>query len=78
MVITQQVKNLPEMQGTHEMQVQGSIPRLERSPGGGKWLHIPVFLIEKSHGQRGPAGYSPKGHKEPDMTEELNPLFATA
>ena len=29
----------------------------------------PVFLPEKPHGQRSLAGYSPKGHKESDMTE---------
>ena len=30
----------------------GSIPVLERSPGEGEWLPIPVFLPEKSHGQK--------------------------
>jgi len=29
----------------------------------------PVFLPEESHGQRSLVGYSPWGHKEPDMTE---------
>ena len=32
----------------------------------------PVFLPGKSHGQRSLAGYSPWGHKESDMTEQLN------
>ena len=32
----------------------------------------PVFLPGKSHGQRSLAGYSPWGHKELDMTEQLN------
>ena len=32
----------------------------------------PVFLPEKSHGQRSLAGYGPKGGKELDMTEWLN------
>ena len=31
----------------------------------------PVFLPEKSHGQRNLAGYSPKGHMELDMTEAI-------
>ena len=31
----------------------------------------PVFLNGKSHGQKSLAGYSPWGHKELDMTEEL-------
>ena len=33
-----------------------------------KWQHIPVFLPEKSHGQRSLAGYSPWGHRESDTT----------
>ena len=32
----------------------------------------PVFLPEKSHGQRILAGYSPWGHQELDTTERLN------
>ena len=33
------------------------------------WQLTPVFLPEKSHGQRSLAGYSPKGRKESDTTE---------
>ena len=47
----------------------GSIPGLGRSPGGGKWLHTPVFLTGESHGQRSLAGYSPRSRKESDTTE---------
>ena len=50
----------------------GLIPGLERLPGGGKWQPTPVFLPEKSHGQRSLVGYSPWGHKELDMTEQLS------
>ena len=32
----------------------------------------PVFLPGKSHGLRSLAGYSPWGHKESDMTEQLH------
>ena len=32
----------------------------------------PVFLPEKSYGKRSLAGYSPRGHKELDMTEWLS------
>ena len=32
----------------------------------------PVFLSEKSHGQRSLVGYSPRGHKESDMIEQLS------
>ena len=34
-----------------------------------KWQPTPLFLPEKSHGQRSPEGYSPWGHKESDTTE---------
>ena len=30
--------------------------------------HSSGFLSGKSHGERGLVGYSPRGHKEPDMT----------
>ena len=47
----------------------GSIPGLGRSPGGGQ--PSPVFLPGESHVQRSLVGYSPCGHKESDMTEQL-------
>ena len=34
-----------------------------------EWQHTPVFLPEKSHGQRRLVGYGPWGCKELDMTE---------
>ena len=46
-----------------------SIPGSGRTPGKGKWQPTPVFLPEKSHGQRSPVGYSPKGLKE--TTEQV-------
>ena len=42
----------------------GSIP-------GSAWLPTPVFLAEKSHGQRNLAGYSAWGCKESDTTEQV-------
>ena len=36
-----------------------------------EWLPTPVFLPGESHGQSSLAGYSPWGHKESDMTEQL-------
>ena len=36
-----------------------------------KWLSTPVFLPGEFYGQRSLAGYSPWGHKESDMTEQL-------
>ena len=50
------------------------------NPWGGKshWSRklqfTPVFLPGKSHGQRSLAGYSPWGHKELDMIEQLTLL----
>ena len=43
-------------------------------PGSGRpreWLSTLIFLPGESHGQRSLAGYSPWGHKESDMTEQL-------
>ena len=34
-----------------------------------KWQPTPIFLPGRFHGQRSLAGYSPLGHKEPDMTK---------
>ena len=62
------VKNSPAMQEKQEMWVQslGWEDPLEKE------MATPVFLPEKSHGQRRPAGYSPWGCKESDMTEWLS------
>ena len=38
------------------------------------WQLTPVFLPGESHGQRHLAGYSPWGHKELDMTEQLSSM----
>ena len=37
-----------------------------------KWQPTPVYLPGKSHGQRSLVCYSPWGHKELDMTEQLH------
>ena len=39
-----------------------------RSPRGGKKQPTPVFLPEKSHGQRSLESYYPWGNREPEMT----------
>ena len=46
----------------------GSIPGLERSPGGGHGNPL-EFLPGESYGQRSLEGYSPEGYKELDTTE---------
>jgi len=53
----------------------GLDPWVGEIPWRRKWQHIPVFLPEESHGQRGPVSYSPWGHKESDMTEQLTLPF---
>ena len=37
-----------------------------------KWQPTAVLLPGEAHGQRNLAGYSPWGHKELDMTEQLS------
>ena len=54
-------------------------PTLVHYPWRGKWQPTPVFLPEKSHGQRSLADYSPWGRKELDTTEWLSrssPLYS--
>ena len=50
----------------------GSIPGLERSPGGGHGNPLQYSCLENSHGQRSLAGCNPWGHKESDTTERLS------
>ena len=40
-------------------------------------LRTPVFLPGELHGQRSLEGYSPQGHKELDMTEQLTHTLKT-
>ena len=62
------VKNLPASAGA-----VGSILGLRVCPGEGKkWEPTPVLLPGESHGKKSLTGYSPWGHKERDMTKQLN------
>ena len=47
----------------------GFKPWLGNIPWSRKWQPTPEFLPGKFHGQRSLAGYSPRDHKEADMTE---------
>ena len=49
----------------------GLIPGSGRSPGEGNG-NTPVFMPGKSHGPKSLGGYSPWGHKDSDMTEQLH------
>ena len=63
-LVTQRVKNLPAVQETQVQSLSQKIPWRSGQP-------TPVFLPGDSHGQRRLAGYSPWGHKQYDMTEQL-------
>ena len=66
--MAQLVKSLPAMQ---EMWVQS----LGRENPLEKKTATPVFLPGESHGQRSLVGYSPRGRKASDMTEQLSLSF---
>ena len=67
--MAQWVKNPPAMQETQETQVQflGWEDTLEKEMDR---ISTPVFLPGKFHGQRSLVGYSPKGHKELETTDD--------
>ena len=46
-------------------------------PWSRKWLPAPVFLPEKSHGQRNLVGYSPWGHEELGHDWETKHIIST-
>ena len=47
----------------------GLIPGSGRSPGGRNGNPLQYSCLENPRGQRSLVGYSPRGHKESDMTE---------
>ena len=65
-LVAQTEKNLPVVQDTW-VQSLGQKDFLRR-----EWQPTPVFLPEKSHGQRRLAGYSPWGCRESGMPEGLS------
>ena len=56
----------------------GLIPGLGRSSGEGNGNSLQYSCLENPHGQRSLVGYSPQGHKEVDMTEQLNAAHISA
>ena len=60
------VKSPLPLQETEETQVRGWGRQI---PWRRAWQPTPVILAGEFHGQRSPAGYSPRGHKESDMTK---------
>ena len=63
--MAQGVKNLPAMQRP------GFNPWVGKIPGRRKWIPTLVFLPGGFQGQRSLVGYSPRGRKEWDETEQL-------
>ena len=61
------VKNLPANAG--DVRDAGLIPELERSPAEGQGNPLQYSCLEKPHGQRSLAGYSPQDRTESDTTE---------
>ena len=58
----------------HRLQCRrpGFDPRVGRIPWRRKWQPTPVFLPGESYGRRSLVGYSPRGSKESDTTEQLH------
>ena len=65
-------KRLSGKESTCQYRKLGFDPWIEEIPWRRKQQPTPVFLSEKSHGQRSLVGYSPWGHKESDATELPN------
>ena len=67
-LVAQRIKHMPAMQETWVRSLGWEDP-LEK-----EMQPTPVFLPGESHGQRSLAGYSPRGRKESDTTEQLHSL----
>ena len=63
--MAQTVKNRPAVQEGPEFN-----PWFEKIPWRRAWQPTPVFLLEKSHGQRSLKGYSPWHHKKLNTTKQ--------
>ena len=61
------VKNPPVNEG--DIRDVGSVPGLERSPGGGQGNPFQYACLENPQEPKSLLGYSPWGHKESDTTE---------
>ena len=64
--MAQRIKNLPAMPETRVWSLGREIPWRR------EWQPTPVFLPGEFYGQRSLVGYSPRGHKKSDTTEQLN------
>ena len=64
--IPRMVKNLPANARCNRCGFNSWVGKI---PWSRKWQPTSVFLPGKSHRQRSPAGYSPRGHKDSDTTQ---------
>ena len=64
------VRNSPANAG--DLKDEGFDPWVGTIPWRKKWKPTPAFLPGESHEQGNLVGYSPLGHKESDMTEQLS------
>ena len=70
-LMIQKIKNKIRLQFKRHWKLRFS-PWVRKIPWRRAWQPTPVFLPGESQGQRSLAGYSPKGHKESDTTEQLS------
>ena len=70
-LVAQLVKNPPAMQGTWVQSLSCEDPLEE-----GMATQSSILAWRIPYGQRSLAGYSPWGHKESDMTEQLRTIYA--
>ena len=68
-LVPQMVKRLSAMRETQVRSLGREDPLEE------EWQPTPVFLPGESHGGRSLIGYSPRGRKESDTTEQLHFIF---
>ena len=59
------------LDNAEDIRDKGLIPGSVRSPRAGHGNPLQYSYLENPHGQRSLAGYSPWGHKESDVTEQL-------
>ena len=59
-------------ESTCQCRRHGFDPWVGKIPQRRKWQPTPVFLPGESHGWKSQVGYSPRGRKESDMTEQLH------
>ena len=67
--------DLDSEESTCQCRRPGFDPWVGKPPWRREWLPIPVFLPGESHGQKSLVGYSSRGRKESDMTEQ--PILPT-